>query len=70
MQTIRESALSEACDSPVNANKIDDDNLKTVGSQYEGSVIGEFLEGLSGSKGHGMYIEKHLRTWEAPTTPE
>ncbi len=38
-------------------------------SLYEGSGKGEFLEGLSGSLEHGMYVEKRRRTWEALSSP-
>jgi hypothetical protein len=39
------------------------------GSQHKGIDKGEIPEGLPGSKGHGMYVEKWTRTWETLSSP-
>ncbi len=37
----------------------DDDILGNYGSLHKGIVIGKIPEDLSGSLGHGMYVEKY-----------
>ncbi len=45
-------------------NVADGDGFMLLGSQYKTNHYWQGSEGLPGF-GHGMYKEKHLRTWEA-----
>ena len=70
MQTVRETALPEACYSLEKSDKADDDDLR----KSEVNTKQPLRQGCGGSVGvkqeRGMHGEKHARTWEALNVPE